>query len=84
MSVLPHIPALFLAVAQEAPVLTGVHVRMDGNEEALVKLEGTRELFWQLPHTLEKLIDDRGHLFGITIQVGVPAETELSLYCHAQ
>jgi len=73
----PHVPALLLAVAQEGPVLTGVDVGVYGDEEALVELEGTWELLRQLPNTLQELVDDWRHLFGISIQVSVPAEAEL-------
>lgn len=72
----PHVSALLLTVPQEAAELTGVHVRAHGDEEALVELEGTRELLGQLPHTLQELVHDGGHLLGVPIQVGVPAEQQ--------
>lgn len=77
----PHIPSFLLAVAQEGPVLTGVDVRVNGDEKALVELKGTWELLRQLPHTLQKLIDDRRHLLGISIQVGIPAGIQLCFNC---
>lgn len=69
----PHVPSLLLAVAQEGPELAGVDVTVDGNQEALVELEGTGELLGQLPHALQELVDDRRHLLGISVQVSVPA-----------
>lgn len=74
-AVLPHVPAFFLAVTQEGPKMAGVDVCVYGDEEALVELKGTRELLGQLPHTLQELVDDRRHLFGISVQVSVPAGT---------
>lgn len=61
--------------------MTGVNVCVYGDEEALVKLEGTWELLGQLPHTLQELIDDGRHLFRISIQVSIPAGTQLRLDC---
>lgn len=81
VSVLPHIPAFLLTVAQEVSKMTGVNVCVYGDEEALVELEGTRELLGQLPHTLQELINDGRHLLRISIQVSVPAGTQLRLYC---
>lgn len=71
----PHVPALLLAVSQEVPVLAGVDVCVNGQEEALVELKGTRELLRQLPHTLQELVDDGGHLLRVSIQVGIPGDT---------
>lgn len=73
MSALPYIPAFLLAVAQEGPILAGVDMCVYGDEEALIELKGTWELLRQLPHTLQELIDDRRHLFRISIQVSIPA-----------
>lgn len=83
-SVLPHIPAFLLAVAQEGPKMAGVDVSVYGDEEALVELKGTRELLGQLPHALQELVDDRRHLFRIAVQVSVPAGTQLRLDCPSQ
>lgn len=47
---------------------------VDGHQEALVELEGAGELLRQLPHTLQELVQDRGHLLRVAVQVGVPAE----------
>lgn len=81
MSVLPHIPAFLLAVAQEGPILTGVDVCVYGDDEALVELKGTWELLRQLPHTLQELIDNWRHLFRISIKVGIPAGKQPHLNC---
>lgn len=51
-------------------------MRVDGDEETLVELEGTWKLLRELPHTLQELVHDGGHLFRISIQVGIPAEGE--------
>lgn len=76
MGVIPHIPAFLLAVSQEGPILAGVDMCVYGDEEALIELKGTWELLRELPHTLQELIDDRRHLFRISVQVGVPARSQ--------
>lgn len=58
--------------------MAGVDVRVYGDEEALVELKGTWELLGQLPHTLQELVDDRRHLFRISVQVSVPAGTQFT------
>lgn len=79
MSVLPHIIPFLLAIAQEGPILRRVDVCVYGDEKALVEFKGTWELLRQLPDTLQELIDDRRHLFRISIQVSIPAGTQLCL-----
>ena len=41
-------------------------------QEALVELEGTGELLGQLPQDLQELVQDRGDLPGVPVQVPVP------------
>lgn len=45
---------------------------VNGDEKPLVELEGAGELLHQLPHTLQKLIDDRRHLLWVSNQVITP------------
>lgn len=42
---------------------------MKRDEEPLVVLKGTGELFHQLPHHLQELVNDWCNLFGITLEV---------------
>lgn len=70
----PELLPVLVAGAQEVPKLAGVHVVMDLQQEALAELKGAGELLHQLPHTLHKLCEHRGHLFGIPIQVATPRE----------
>lgn len=81
-SVLPQIPAFLLAVPQEGPKMAGVDVCVNGDEEAFIELKGTWELLGQLPHTLQELVNDRRHLFRISVQVSVPAGTQLDCPSH--
>lgn len=64
--------------------MAGVDVGVYGDEEALVELKGTWELLGQLPHTLQELVDDRRHLFRISVQVSVPAGTQFRPDCPPQ
>lgn len=68
----PHVPSFLLAVSQEGPELAGVHVIVDGDQEALVELKGAGELLGQLPHALQELVYDWRDLLGIPVQVSVP------------
>lgn len=38
---------------------------VNGDEESLVELKGTRELLGELPHAFQQLIDDGGHLLWV-------------------
>lgn len=77
--VVPQIPAFLLAVPQEGPKMARVDMCVNGDEEAFVELKGTGELLRQLPHTFQELVNDRRHLFRISVQVSIPAGTQL--YC---
>lgn len=57
---------------------------MDLQQEALAELEGAGELLHQLPHTLHKLCEHWGHLFGVPIQVATPREVQKAeyIFCH--
>ena len=70
----PQLLPLSLVVPDEVAILAGVHVVVDGDEEPLVELEGAGELLRQLPHTLQELVHDRGHLLGVPVQVVTPGE----------
>lgn len=63
---------LLVAGAQEVTKLAGINMVMDLQQEALAELEGAGELLHQLPHTLHKLCEHWGHLFGVPIQVATP------------
>lgn len=67
---------LLVAGAQEVAKLAGINVVMELEQEALVELKGAGELLHQLPHTLHKLGEHRGHLFGVPIQVATPREVQ--------
>lgn len=47
---------------------------VNGDEEPLAEFKGTGELLHQLPHTLQELIDDGGHLFRVSDQVVASVE----------
>lgn len=46
---------------------------MDVNEKPLIEFEHTGKLLRQLPHTLNKLSEDRRHLLRVTVQVAASA-----------
>lgn len=50
---------------------------VNGDEEPLVELEGTGELLHELPHALQKLVDDGRHLFGVSDLVVTSGEDRL-------
>lgn len=72
----PELRPLLVAGAQEVSKLAGIDVVMDLQQEALAELEGAGELLHQLPHTLHKLGEHRGHLLGVPIQVATPREVQ--------
>lgn len=49
---------------------------MDFKKEAFIKLKRARELLHELPDTFNKLSEDRGYFFGVTIQMATPREMQ--------
>lgn len=49
---------------------------VDGDEEPGVELEGAGELLHELPHALQELIHDGGHLLRVSHQVVAPGGEE--------
>lgn len=49
---------------------------VNGDEEPRVELKGTGELLHDLPGALQELIDDGGHLLGVSHQVVASGEEE--------
>lgn len=72
----PELLPVPVAGAQEVAKLAGIDVVMDLQQEELTELEGAGELLHQLPHTLHKLCEHRGHLLGVPIQVATPTEVQ--------
>lgn len=55
------VPFLFpfpLTVAEESAKLVGVDVVMESEKKLFIELEGRRELYHDLPHTLKELCED--------------------------
>jgi hypothetical protein len=63
-----------LVVAEESAKLARVYVVVYGDKEVLVELKSCRELYQELPHTVQELGEDWRGFSDITCQVTTPTK----------